>query len=77
MRATGSRVKKKVIRNNTVGPLLVVHLCFGKRERERKKKNNPAVFCTVTNEGVRVMCGRWASWESVTTHSGFCDIQLS
>lgn len=40
MRATGSRVKKKVIRNNTVGPLLVVHLCFGKKEG-KKKKNEP------------------------------------
>lgn len=37
MRATGSRVKKKkVIRNNTVGPLLVVHLCFGKKEEGNK-----------------------------------------
>lgn len=28
--------KKKVIRNNTVGPLLVVHLCFGKRKKKRE-----------------------------------------
>lgn len=38
MRATGSRVKKKVIRNNTVGPLLVVHLCFGERGEKKKRK---------------------------------------
>lgn len=37
-------MKKKVIRNNTVGPLLVVHLCFGKRERERKKKTTQLYF---------------------------------
>lgn len=43
MRATGSRVKKKVIRNNTVGPLLVVHLCFGKKEG----KKNPEPYFVV------------------------------
>ena len=41
--------KKKVIRNNTVGPLLVVHLCFGKREGGGKKKPVRAVFCSITD----------------------------
>lgn len=33
-------MKKKVIRNNTVGPLLVFHLCFGKRGEKKKKKQS-------------------------------------
>lgn len=39
-----SEKKKKVIRNNTVGPLLVVHLCFGKREGGGKKKQPELYF---------------------------------
>lgn len=47
MRATGSRVKKKkVIRNNTVGPLLVIYLCFRKGVRGTKETS---VFCSITD----------------------------
>ena len=42
-----SEKKKKVIRNNTVGPLLVVHLCFRKREGGGRKKNQSKLYFVV------------------------------
>lgn len=51
MRATGSRVKKKmVIRSNTVGPLLVIYLGF-RRGGEGNKRNNRLL-----------QYYRWGSW---------------